>query len=352
MSAARPRGDDPKVAEGHGERCRHELAGGGRAPHRGHPEKGGHQDVRDELDLVRHDPDVQRSGDLRRERRAAADEDREHHRDGGERDEEHRDVVARDERAARRGQHDEREGHDRELAVVDPGLLRVALDEERENAGDEQGPDDQAEGALPVDARIHEAEGAQLLELLGGHDLALADDDLAQGHLHLHRGYAVARRLLRRRGRRRVEGPVGLEELLQQLGADAFLTFGPARRERLRGLGARRVELLGPDALRVQGLEGGVELLAQRLELGDGHVQQVRGERGRERDVGEPRERRDPLVPGLGTVRPDPGDRAQRAGELRARRDDHRGIGRVHALDRSRGLVALGGRQGLRHEHR
>ncbi len=168
------------------ERGLDELARGRRTAHRCHAEERRHEDVRDELDLARHDADVERARDLDRQRGAPADEDREHHRDRGERNEIHGDGVTWDERATRGGDHDERQADDHQLAIVGPRLGRVALDEQPDDAGDDERPAKEPDRALPVDARVHQAERAELLEILFGDDLAFTDHDLVRRDLHLH----------------------------------------------------------------------------------------------------------------------------------------------------------------------
>src|SRR5207244_2345571 len=68
------RADDAEIAERDVQRGFDELARGRRATDGGHAKERGYEDVRDELDLPRHDADVERARDLRRERRAPADE--------------------------------------------------------------------------------------------------------------------------------------------------------------------------------------------------------------------------------------------------------------------------------------
>src|SRR5258708_2451463 len=125
------RRDDADAPERDVERGRDELARGRRATDGRHPEERRDEHVCDELDLAGHDPDVERARDLRGERGAPADEDRERHGDGRERDEVDGDGMTRDERPTGRGDDDERQPDDDELAIVAPRFLRVALDEER-----------------------------------------------------------------------------------------------------------------------------------------------------------------------------------------------------------------------------
>ena len=101
------REDHARVAARDRERPDRELARGRRSPHRGHAAERRHEDVGDELDLSRHDADVERARYLRRERGAAADEDREHHRDRSERREVHEHGVPGDERPPHRGDREE-----------------------------------------------------------------------------------------------------------------------------------------------------------------------------------------------------------------------------------------------------
>ena len=341
-SDERERRQHADVADRDEDRAGRELARGRRAAHRGHAQEGGHEHVRDELDLPRHDPGMQRTGDLRRERGAAGHEHRERHRDRGVRDEIDQQRVAGDERARRDGQREEREREDHQLAVVVPRLGRVALGEQSEDARDEQRPDQQPDGGRQVEARVRKTERAQLLDVERGDDAALSYDDLTRDDLHLHGGDGAARGLLRHRRGHRIEHHVGVEELPHDLGPDALLPVGPGRRQRLSGLGLDRFQLLGTDALSIKSAKRVVELLLHRIPLGRGHVDDICGQRRGEGDLRRTRDRCDLLIAQERWVAAHARDRRDGLGQMVPRCREHRRVRRVLLRDGRRGAVALG----------
>ena len=279
---------------------------------------------------------MERTGDLRGECGAAADENGEHHRDGGERREVDGNGVSRSQGTAGRGQRDERQDDEDHLAVLEPGLRRVALEEEREHSGDEPSPDKKSDRAAPVVSLIRETERAQLLDLEGGHDVAVADDDLARGHLYLNRGHAVSRVLLREARGELIDFHVHVQVLLEDLRPRALLPVGPTRRQGLQRVRPYRVKLFGTNPLGIERSQWAFEASRHLIPLRLRHVHDVGGNRWRKRDLRNTGEGRDLLIAGLRRVGADPSDRARRARDPRARiRDD----GRVRReLLRHRGL--------------
>jgi len=104
-----------------------------------------------------------------------------------------------------------------------------ALEEEREDPGDEPRPEQQADRATPVVALVGEAEGAELFDLERRDDLISPHDGFACRHLHLHGGDAISSILPREARRELVHFHVHVEVLLQDLGARALLPLRPAR---------------------------------------------------------------------------------------------------------------------------
>ena len=98
------RAADQQERENHADAARRDRDGpgreftrGGGAAHRRHAEQGRHEQIRDQLDLARHDADMERAGDLCRERGAPVHKDRQHHRHRRERREVDENGVPRDE---------------------------------------------------------------------------------------------------------------------------------------------------------------------------------------------------------------------------------------------------------------
>ena len=335
------RADHAEVPTRDVERSRDELAGGRGAADGGHPEERGHQHVRHVLDLQRKDAYVQRAGDLRRQRGAAAGQDGEHHRDGREGREVERERAGRDD-SPDGDQRDDRKTDEHEPPIVGPRLLRVALDEQAQDAGDQERPAEVTEDASEVDRGVRQVERAQLLDVLLGHDAALAHHDLARQDLDLDRADRGARRGLRGQGRRGVRDLVRLHVLRDEGARDAALLVGPRRRPGLQHLLDRLGDLLLTQALGVDVLEGALHLAGDRLPIGGGHLDDVDRDGLGDGRLGEPRDPDDPLLAGERLVGPGGGYGGVRRRQLAGLGHGDGRFATVHGRHRSRGPLALG----------